>query len=266
MFSTGVEYHLGMRFSLLLIIVLVLFGCKKNRLKNDSEYYSDDFDKDVYQNQAALEALFADDTLWSFNQLTRDQNFFEFNLDTVHSGNRSIKFSAIATEDGASKCSIAKQNLAFLEGESVKITAWYYLVGEAKLDYLFLIDMEERTPIGAGPGMRLTLVDNMLAVERNKMMKSTLFQQNGIQFPRNEWVKIEWISELSRKKQGSVFVYQNDELILQENEIQTMPKDFLYNIQGTGGVYQSFEFGITANSIDNACTLFLDDLEIARIK
>lgn len=265
MFSTGVEYHLVMRFSLLLIIVLVLFGCKKNRLKNDSEYYSDDFDKAVYVNQTAIEALFIDDSLWSFNQLTRDQNFFDFNYDTVHSVGKSLKFSAIASGDGASKCSIAKQNLAFLEGETVKITAWYYLVGEAKLDYLFLIDMEERTPIGAGPGMRLTLVDNVLAIERNKMMKSTLFQENGIQFPRNEWVKIEWITDLSRKKKGSVLVYQNNELIIQENEIQTMPKDFLYNIQGTGGVYQSFEFGITANSTDNPCVLFLDDITIEKL-
>jgi hypothetical protein len=254
-----------MRFSLLIISVIFLSACKKNRLKNDPEFYSDDFEKSVYLNQAAIDALFEDDSLWSFNQLTREQNNFDFNSDTVHSGTKSLRFSAEASGDGASKCSIAKQNLAFLEGETVKITAWYYLVGEAKLDYLFLIDMEERTPIGAGPGMRLTLVDNLIAIERNKMMKSTLFQDNGIQFPRNEWVKIEWITELSRRKKGSVLVYQNNELIIQENEIQTMPKDFLYNIQGTGGVYQSFEFGITANSNDNKCELFLDDVVIQKL-
>ena len=89
--------------------------------------------------------------------------------------------------------------MAFWKGETVRLSAWYYIEGTQNLNWLFLMDLEEQTPIGAGPGMRLALVDNQLRIE-HKFNEKDIKQQNPISFPRNEWVEIVWEIKLERKK------------------------------------------------------------------
>jgi hypothetical protein len=54
----------------------------------------------------------------------------------------------------------------------------------------------------------------------------------------------------------------NDQLIIEENNTKTLPKDLLYNQQGTKGMYTSIEIGITANSYSNNAIVYADDFSI----
>jgi len=154
--------------------------------------------------------------------------------------------------------------MAFWKGETVRLSAWYYIEGTQNLNWLFLMDLEEQTPIGAGPGMRLALVDNQLRIE-HKFNEKDIKQQNPISFPRNEWVKIVWEIKLERKKKGTVKLWQNGQLIIDSKEHNTLPKDLLYFQQGTKGMYSSCEIGITANSSDNPTRLWVDDITFQKV-
>lgn len=165
-------------------------------------FFQDDFES--YSTLSDL--LLADDQLWSFTQLTRGENNITIDTTKVHSGNKSLKFVAkISDNEGASKSSIAKQNMAFWDGETVRMSVWYFIEGTNSLEWLFLMDLEEQTAIGAGPGIRLALVDNKLRVEY-KFNEKDITQPTGqeIDFPRNQWVELIWeVNSLKKQRFSS---------------------------------------------------------------
>ncbi|MBN4071045.1 heparin lyase I family protein [Crocinitomix catalasitica] len=238
--------------------VFMLLSCSKEKLFDGPDSYEDGFES--YEH---FDSLFVgDDVYWSHSQITKEGNAISVDTTIVHSGSRSMKFTAVKTEDGASKASISKQKMAFWEGETVSLEAWYYLVGTESLDWIVLMDLEEQAVIGAGPGMRLILVDNHLAID-HKFPNNNLYQdfESGIDFPRDQWVNIRFETKLSQKKKGYVKIYQDDVLVLEGSNRKTMPSDLLYATQGTKGIYQSIEFGITANSFEREATLYVDDVK-----
>ena len=108
-----------------------LFGCNKVRYFDGPDFYQDGFEAYSTLN----ELLLPDDQAWSFTQLTKVENTIEVDTTLVHNGNRSLKFFAKKTDqDGASKASIAKQNMAFWEGETVRLSAWYFIDGSSSLN------------------------------------------------------------------------------------------------------------------------------------
>jgi hypothetical protein len=247
---------------IILIGTMMVIGCKK-------EVYFDgpDFFQDGFESYSILsDLLLPDDQLWSFTQLTRVENQITIDTIKVHSGKKSLKFIAQRSDnEGSSKSSIAKQNMAFWEGETVRMSAWYFIEGTNSLEWLFLMDLEEQTAIGAGPGMRLALVDNKLRVE-HKFNEKDITQPSGqeIDFPRNQWVEIVWEVKLARGNKGAVRLWQNGQLIIESQNNTTLPKDFLYFQQGTKGMYSSCEVGITSNSKDNNLTIWADDIKFER--
>jgi hypothetical protein len=72
------------------------------------------------------------------------------------------------------------------------------------------MDIEEQTPIGASPGIRLALVDSCIMVE-HKFLETDIYQPDNqrIAFPRNEWVNLTWEITLSTKDDGAIRLYQN---------------------------------------------------------
>jgi hypothetical protein len=250
------------KHSKIIIVLLALAGCSKEKYFDGPEYYSDGF-----ESYTLLSDLLPDDDKnWSYTQITKAENSITVDTSIKHGGNKSLRFyAAKSNSESLSKCSIAKQNMAFWEGETLRLTAWYYLSGTNKLEWLFLMDMEEQTAIGAGPGMRLALVDNKLRVEY-KFNERDIIQEAGkeIDFPRNEWVEIIWEVKLSQKNKGTVKLWQNNQLLIDSKNNVTLPKDVLYSLQGTKGMYSSMEFGITANSYDNDLLLYVDDIVIEK--
>jgi hypothetical protein len=246
------------------ICIRLLGSCNKEKYFDGPDFYQDDFE--MYS--ALSDLLLPDDLLWSFTQLTMDDN--RISVDTTHfySGSKSLKFVAKRSDGNVlSKCSIAKQNMAFWEGETVRVSVWYFIEGTDALEWLFLMDMEEQTAIGAGPGMRLALVNNELRVEY-KFNENDITQTSGqtVSFPRNEWVELVWEVKLSQKNEGTVKLWQNGQLIIDSKNNRTLPQDVLYFQQGTKAMYSSIEIGITANSSTSDLTLWADDVRFERVK
>ena len=251
------------KFCWLILIFLSFTSCNKEKYFEGPDFFQDNF-----ENYATLnDLLLTNNQLWSFTQNTRAGNYINVDTNNVHSGRKSLKFMAKKSDaDGSSKASIAKQNMAFWEGEIVKMSAWYFIEGISSLEWLFLMDIEEQTAIGAGPGMRLALVNNQLRVEY-KFNEKDIIQSAGkeIDFPRNQWVQIEWEIKLSKNKTGTVKLWQDGNLIIDSKNNTTLPTDFLYFQQGTKGMYSSFEIGITANSKDNDLSIWMDDVKIEKV-
>lgn len=247
----------------LAIVALALLGCNKKKFFDGPDFYQDDFE--TYSVLDDL--LLPDDQYWSFTQLTKSGNSIIVDSTFTHSGAKSLKFVAEKSDnEKVSKSSISKQNMAFWEGETLRMSAWYFIGTNGALDWLFLMDMEEQAPIGAGPGMRLALVDNKLRIE-HKFNEKDVLQPAGqeIDFPRNQWVELIWEVKLSRKNKGTIRLWQDGQLIIDANKERTLPKDFLYFQQGTKGMYSSCEIGITANSKDNDLTIWMDEIKFEKV-
>ncbi len=249
----------------LLFSLVMTLSCNKEKWFDGPDFYFDDFE--AYEHISDL--IDGDNQRWSFFQNTYSENLIEMDTQVVYSGNKSIRFSATNStgEKGASKASINKQFMAFWEGDVVSVSVRYYIQGNAKADWLFLFDLEEKTAIGAGPGMRLALFDGFLLVE-HKYPSPDIRQPKGeeIPFPRNQWVHIRFETKLSQKKEGYVKVWQDDVLILEQYEWKTLPSDLLYALQGTKGMYSQIEFGITANTHDNPMVIYIDDVEVQKLE
>jgi hypothetical protein len=176
-------------------------------------------------------------------------------------------FANASTEEQLSKCSILKQEMAFYEGDVVQMSAWYYIEGTEEKDWLFLFDFEEQTAIGAGPGMRLANTTSTGITLEHKFLNDDVYQDAGqaILLPRNQWFNLTLEVKLCQKKKGYIRVWQDNVLILSSDNRKTLPKDMLYNQQGTKGMYQSIEFGVTANTRQSATVMYLDDVEVKKI-
>ena len=250
-------------FLISILVNVLLNSCNKDKYFSGPNFYQDDFE--TYTNLNDL--LLPDNQLWSFTQQTRNENQITIDNTKVHSGNKSLKFNAKKSEEGlVSKCSISKQKMSFKEGETVRMTVWYYIESNNLLDWLFLMDLEEQAAIGAGPGMRLALVDNKLRIE-HKFNEKDVIQTPGkeVEFPRNQWVELIWEVKLSQKNKGSIKLWQNGQLIIDSKNNRTLPKDLLYFQQGTKGIYSSCEIGITANSKDSDLTIWADDIKFEKV-
>jgi len=248
--------------SIVFTLLLSFVSCNKEKYFEGPDFYEDDFE--AYDKLEDL--LLPDDVLWSHTQITMDDN--KLIVDTLN-GNTYLKFFAIPSkgDNDVSKCSIAKQHMAFWAGETMRVSSRYYIKGNDKADWLFLQDLEEQTAVGAGPGIRLALVDNRLRVE-HKFLEDDVVQAAGKEkdFPRNQWVSLIWEVKLSQKNKGSIKLWQDGELIIESSGERTLPKDFVYACQGSKGMYTSVEIGITANSHDNPITVYVDDFKVETVK
>lgn len=239
------------------LLLIPLVSCDKKKLFEGPSNFSEDF-----ESYDSIEKLIDGNNLrWSYFQNTVDKNNITLDTTLTHSGKKSIHFQAEANSNTVSKASVAKQKMAFWEGDIMVVEAWYFIKGDKNLDWLFLMDLEEQVTIGAGPGMRLALVENKIRVEHKYFNKDIIQNESkSIPFPRNQWVKIRFETLLSKKKKGYVKIYQDDFLIIEQENWKTLPTDFLYFQQGTKGMYSSIEFGITANSSSNSVDLNVDDI------
>ena len=243
-----------------LFFVYLFTSCQKEKWFEGPDSYEDGFENYLVKE----DMLEGDNEFWSFHQLTEGENQISIDTQIVHLGEKSVKFQGIRSIDGnISKSSMVKQKMAFWEGETVRLRAWYYLANEEDLHWLFIMDLEEQATISAGPGMRLAIVDNQLRIEY-KFLEDDLTQTIGsaINFPRNQWVEIEWQVKLSQNDEGMTSLWQDGQLIIEEQGIRTLPKDLLYFQQGTKGMYSSCEFGVTANSTEHDIVLWVDDISV----
>lgn len=249
---------------LLVLLLSLAAGCNKEKWFDGPNSMSEDF-----ESYAHVDSMFSNnDVHWSFHQNTVAGNYITFDTVIVHTGNKSLKcFAHASSTDAVSKCSISKQNMAFYEGDVVKISVWYYIEGSESKDWIFLFDFEEQAAIGAGPGMRLANTTATGITLEHKFFNDDVYQTEGqdIALPHDQWFNLTMEVKLSQKKKGYIRVWQDGVQILSSDNRKTLPKDFLYSQQGTKGMYQSIEFGITANTKESATVLYVDDIEVKKI-
>ncbi|MFN8712265.1 MAG: heparin lyase I family protein [Bacteroidota bacterium] len=253
---------------LILLILLIPFitGCykaKRDYLSNAISDFSDGFE--TYTSVSE----FIGTDIWNGSQLTISGNELTIDTTVVHSGNKSLKCSATTTQgDVVSKAGILKNNLGIEEGGVFYFECWYYLESIQPKN-IFIADFEEPAAISSSPGFRLMLnEEGALCVERRKMTESTL-QQTVEQpriFPLQQWVRIQLEVKLSQRNKGYIKLWQNGELILDHDKVQTMPRDMIYVTQGTSGVFRQVEIGLTANGSGAPAILYVDDFVIRKIR
>lgn len=249
-----------MKLIILIVLTTIVLGCNKKKFFNGPNSYSDGF-----ENYSVIEDIIdGNNVLWSFFQKSYSENTITIDTSIYHSGGSSVRSFAIAPNDnnGTSKASINKQFMAFWKGETVQVDFWIYLEGNNQIDWLFIFDIEEQTAIGAGPGMRLAIVEDKILLEHKFPNPNVLQNGTGVVFPRDQWVNIRFETKLSQKKKGWVKVYQDGVLIIDQDKWKTLPKDLLYSVQGTKGMYSQIEFGATANSDNNDVVVYVDDIDV----
>lgn len=249
-----------MRILIILLVSLTFLGCNKKKFFDGPNSYSDDF-----ESYSIIEDIIdGENVRWSFFQKTYDENSITIDTLIFHSGGKSVRSFAKAPSEAntTSKASINKQFMAFWDKETVQADFWIYIEENDPLDWLFIFDIEEQTAIGAGPGMRMAIVEDKILIE-HKFLNPNIYQDgSGVVFPRNQWVNIRFQAKLSQKKKGWVKVWQDGVLLIDQDNWQTLPNDILYFQQGTKGMYSQIEFGATANSDDNDVVVYVDDIDV----
>jgi hypothetical protein len=251
-----------MRYLGLILALVVLVACNKEEIFDGPNTYSDGFES----YSAIDETIDGNNERWSFFQSTLSDNAINIDSTFSHTGNKCLQFIGSKTTDALSKSSINKQKMAFWDGEVVSVDFWLYLVGKDSLDWLFLFDIEEKTSVGAGPGMRLALVEGKILLEHKYQNPNVRQEGDGVLFPRDQWVNIRFETKLSQQKKGYVKGYQDGQLIIEQDSWKTLPSDFLYATQGTQGRYSQLEFGVTANPTDKDVVMYVDDIEVEVIE
>ncbi len=232
-------------------------GCNKEKIFKGKN--------SIYENFESVNDIdeLLDNGNWKYFQQTEINNYIKIDTLNPHLGSNCLKI--FATKGSISKSDIANNKMAFWKGDIVQISVWFYIKDTENLNYVFLFDIEEDAMIGASPGIRIAIdPDNHLIIERKKYGQSTIHQSNNskVQFPRNQWVELKIEINLQQKKNGYIKLWQNNIKLIDASNIQTLPKDNLFFTQGTKGMYQSIQVGVTATTSENDVTMFIDDINI----
>jgi len=234
-------------------IITCLASCKKE-LEGGRTSFADNFEDTAFTRK-------------EWRKVSTVDGNEQFSDTFAQAGNHGFYFYAVPSGDEVSKSSRHHQDLNFNEGDLVRFSAWYYVDAD-DLANLFICDLEESAYISSSPGMRL-MIDyrGQLLLERNKMEMRTVQQIPGAErtFPKRQWVRIEFECKLTRKKKGYVKVWQDGALIIDVQNTRTLAKDFIYATQGTVGIMNSIEVGITANWRTAHTRLWIDEVEIRKI-
>jgi hypothetical protein len=107
-------------YSLLILFSLLVTSCKIDS-SDEPSCFSDSFD-----NAQTINDLFPDnESQWSYKQITREANYLDVDTAFGHYASGSVHFVAAPSDaEGASKCSINKQFMAFREGHVFHMSAW----------------------------------------------------------------------------------------------------------------------------------------------
>ncbi|MFI5172105.1 MAG: heparin lyase I family protein [Chitinophagales bacterium] len=252
-----------MRNLIFFFSAICFISCNTKIPEGAIEEFSDDFED--YTD--ASELVDAENIHWTeFNSNEINISTSPFNIDTitVHSGNQSVRFHCKQNDPALNevcKCNLNKGNLYLKHGETIYFSAWYYLE-HPTMDYgtFFVWDMEEIA--AAVTGVRVMAWEENLEFERNKMSLPNIFQDGDVTlFPINTWTHLEMEIKLSQYDNGSVKLWLDDALLIDKDNIRTMPKDIITLAWGSQGYYDRIQVGITAKNSTEELVLYVDDVE-----
>jgi hypothetical protein len=196
----------------------------------------------------ALRACFLDGTC------EQRDNTLELTAEAAHDGAVGLRATSLPPtgEMVTAKASIESELVHFIRGDTVRMGAWYRRVSGTPYG---LMDLESAWMLEA-PGIRLLIEAGRLEVELKWANKPRFVQRAPIAFPADVWVRVEWEVHLEPDQTGSVRVWQDGELIIDELG-QTLP------LPNT--ILNSWELGITANN-EGTSVLDVDGVTISRVE
>jgi len=193
-------------------------------------------------------------------------------------GNYSLSLLSVGSDETLSKIDIEKGGLVVSEGQTVDISAKFFIESDANLQNLLLIDLEccdcwdPNVPENKCPGIRLMLSggNDYLSIERGKIGLETL-EQDLVRFPRNEWVNVRWVMNLSSGKEGMNQLYLNDQLVIDETESNFPNEEIFKATFAAEGInfdlqkpvsYERVQIGATANPTTEEIQIYVDDFSL----
>ena len=229
-----------------------------------------------------FDALFPENgSRWTGVQLVNPmnkENLIGLTDSPVFQGEYSLSLVSAGSDEILSKIDLEKGGLRVMEGRTIRIGAHFFIESQRNIENLLLIDVEccscwdSEIPNNQCPGRRLMMAggNDYLSIERGKIGLETL-SQNQIAFPRNEWVKVEWLMQLSTNGDGTNQLYINDNLAIDTNG-SNMPNPSIFrelfaeqnidfNLQ-TPVIYERVQVGATANPTEEDIPLYIDDFYI----
>ena len=174
---------------------------------------------------------------------------------------------------------IEKSGISAFVNDKVTIKADFFIGNTENIENLLLIDLEccscWDTSSGVEnqcPGVRLIMSggNDFLSIERGKIGESTI-EQTSFQFPRNQWVTVQWELTLSDNENGMNKLSINGTEVINSAGTNMPNAQTFQNIFAQEGIdftlqeptfYERVQIGATANPTTEDIELFVDDFSM----
>ena len=265
------------------LILLGFFSCDKDENTaeptNENFLFEDGFET---QNNAIDELFPSNGSRWTSIQQSNPANGTnEISISNIQfsEGQNSLRLFALESDNSLSKMDIEKSGFSAFINDRVIIKADFYVANTTNIENLLLIDLEccSCWDISSGvenqcPGVRLIMLrgNDFLSIERGKIGESTI-EQTSFQFPRNEWVTVQWEMTLSDNENGLNKLLINGTEVISSGGTNMPNAQTFRAIFAQEGIdftlqeptfYERVQIGATANPTAENIELFVDDFSI----
>jgi len=279
---------LNFRYLLFIFVLISVSACNNGNLNTPNTHkfqFEDGFET---QNNTIDELFPLDGSRWSNvqrNNPSGKMNEVSISNAVVSKGQNSLRVFAYKSNNLLSKMDIEKDGFKAYAGEKVIIKADFYINSNANIKDLFLLDLEScscwdptvnanSSPDGDNkcPGIRLKMSGNndYLSIERGKISGSTL-EQTTFQFPRKEWVHVQWELTLSDEEDGYNKLIINGIEVIANYGMNLPNAQIFHEIFAQEGIdftlqepvfYERIQIGATAHPTSEDIELFVDNVSI----
>ena len=203
------------KITLYAIVMLGFFACDKDDNKAEEQTVENFEFEDGFEtlNNTVNELFPSNGSRWTSIQQTNPTSAInEISISDINfsEGQNSLRLFAFQSDNSLSKMDIEKSGFSAFTNDKVIIKADFYINSTANIENLLLIDLEccECWDNSSGvenqcPGIRLQMSggNDFLSIERGKIAENTI-EQTLFEFPRNEWVTVQWEMTLSDSDNG----------------------------------------------------------------
>ena len=272
------------KITLYTLIFFGFFACNKEDNTTEEQTVENFIFEDGFetQNNSVNELFPSNGSRWTSIQQsdpTSTTNEFSISDINVSEGQNSLRLLAFQSDNSLSKMDIEKSGFSAFVDDKVTIKADFFIGNTENIENLLLIDLEccscWDTSSGVEnqcPGVRLIMSggNDFLSIERGKIGESTI-EQTSFQFPRNQWVTVQWELTLSDNENGMNKLSINETEVINSAGTNMPNAQTFQDIFAQEGIdftlqeptfYERVQIGATANPTTEDIELFVDDFSM----
>lgn len=272
------------KITLYAILVFGFFACEEGDNTIEQQTVENFIFEDGFEteNNSVNELFLSNGSRWSSIQQSDPTNATnEISISDINfsEGQNSLRLFAFQSDNSLSKMDIEKNGFSAFANDKVIIKADFFIGNTANIENLLLIDLEccscwdsTANVENQCPGIRLQMSggNDFLSIERGKIAESTI-EQTSFQFPRNEWVTVQWEMILSNNNNGMNKLLINGTEVLNSSGTNMPNAQTFRDIFAQEGIdftlqeptfYERVQIGATANPTTEDIELFVDDFSI----